>query len=201
VHRMPEPIRAATRADIPAIAHTLAAAFADDPIKRHLTGLAHVPPERSLAFFDAFTRIQLPHEHVYVTSGGEAAALWSPPGEWKVPVSALARWSPRFLKMYGRRFLPNLKVLLALEKLHPTEPHYYLEFVGVHPQHQGKGFGMSLLQPMVERADREGVGLYLENSKEKNLAFYSRHGFQVRTHTHLPGRDGPPAWLMWRDPK
>jgi len=201
VHRMPAPIRPATRADIPSIARTLAAAFVDDPVKQHLTGLPHVPPERSLAFFDAFTHIQLAHEHVYVTEGGEAAALWSPPGEWKVPVRQIVRWSPRFVKMYGRRFLPNLKVLLALEGLHPTEPHYYLEFVGVHPDHQRKGFGIALLEPMVERADREGVGMYLENSKEKNLAFYGRHGFQVRAETHLPGRNGPPAWLMWRDPK
>ena len=167
---MPAPIRPATRADIPSIARTLAAAFVDDPVKQHLTGLPHVPPERSLAFFDAFTHIQLAHEHVYVTEGGEAAALWSPPGEWKVPVRQIVRWSPRFVKMYGRRFLPNLKVLLALEGLHPTEPHYYLEFVGVHPDHQRKGFGIALLEPMVERADREGVGMYLESSKESNIA-------------------------------
>ena len=193
----------ATRADVPTIATTLSAAFVDDPVKQHLTGLAHVPPQRSVAFFDAFTRMQLRHDHVYVAGDGRVpgAALWSPPGHWKVSAGQIVRWSPRFLKMYGRRFLPNLKVLLGPRGLHPTEPHYYLEFVGVHPQHQGKGLGRALIEPVVELADREGVGMYLENSKEKNLAFYGRHGFQVRAHTHLPGRNGPPAWLMWRDPK
>jgi GNAT superfamily N-acetyltransferase len=201
---MPETVRAATRADVPAIAATLAAAFVDDPVKQHLTGLAHVPPERSIPFFDAFTRIQLPHGHVYVAEvDGEirGAALWSPPGHWKVPMRTILRWGPRFIRMYGRRFLANLNVLLTVEKHHPREPHYYLEFLGVHPAAQGKGLGRDLVEVMVEIGDREGVPLYLENSKEKNLAFYGRHGFQPREPMHLPGRNGPAIWPMWRDPR
>ena len=54
---------------------------------------------------------------------------------------------------------------------------------------------------MVSLGDREGVPLYLENSKEKNLAFYGRHGFQPREPMRLPGRNGPHIWPMWRNPK
>ena len=204
VHRMPAPIRPATRADIPAIAATLAAAFVDDPVKQHLTGLTHVPPERSQAFFDAFTRIQFPHEHVYVAEvDGEirGAAVWSPPGHWRVPTGAILRWGPRFVRMYGRRFPANLKVLKAVEQHHPRDPHYYLEFLGVDPAAQGQGLGRLLVDEMVSLGDREGVPLYLENSKEKNLAFYGRHGFQPREPMRLPGRNGPHIWPMWRNPK
>ena len=52
---------------------------------------------------------------------------------------------------------------------------------------------------MLERCDREGVGAYLESSKERNVAFYGRHGFRVTGETRFPR--GPRLWLMWRDPR
>ena len=197
---MPAEIRQATPADIPAISRSLAHAFHDDPIKIFLAGGRDLTTEDVLPFFDAFTRIQMPHELVFTTPGCEAAALWAPPGEWKVPFTSVLKYAPRFLKLYGMRFFRNLQVLTDLEKLHPSEPHYYLEFIGCDPQHQGHGYGKALMEMMMERADREGLGMYLENSKEQNIAFYGRHGFEVRqkmTHRH----DGPPMWLMWRDPR
>lgn len=197
---MPDGTRLATPADLAPLALTLARAFHDDPIKLFLAGAREFTTERAVPFFDAFARIQLPHGHVYTTPGHEAAAIWAPPGAWKVPLRQIARFTPRFLRMYGSRFVPNLAVLTDLEKLHPQEPHYYLEFIGTDPAHQGKGFGRALMEPVLERADREGVGVYLENSKEQNLAFYGRHGFQVRQEmTHRRG--GPRMWLMWRDPR
>ena len=40
---------------------------------------------------------------------------------------------------------------------------------------------------------------YLESSKERNVAYYARHGFRVREELDLPR--GPRVWLMWRDPR
>jgi ribosomal protein S18 acetylase RimI-like enzyme len=197
---MPVEMRHVTPDELPAVTLTLAKAFFDDPIKVHLAGGRDLTTEQIRPFFDAFTRIQMAHGHAYTTPGHEAAALWAPPGQWKVPLTSVFRYTPRFLKLYGTRFFSNLNVLTDLEKLHPTEPHYYLEFVGTDPAHQGKGFGRALLDPMVERSDREGVGMYLENSKEQNLAFYGRFGFEVR-RTMQHRRNGPTMWLMWRDPR
>ncbi len=196
---MPPTIRQATAADIGPIAHTLSKAFHDDPVKAHLIGGKSVSVEKVKPFFAAFQKIQLPHGHVYTTPGYEAAALWAPPGAWKVPLSQVLRNTPTFLKLYGWRLFPNLQVLSTLEKAHAEEPHYYLEFIGTDPVHQGKGFGAALLQPMLERADQEGVGMYLENSKESNIAFYGRFGFDVRRTIAL--RNGPTMWAMWRNPR
>ncbi|MEY4338251.1 MAG: hypothetical protein RLZ14_101 [Actinomycetota bacterium] len=197
---MPADIRHVEPDDIAPVTLTLAKAFFDDPIKVHLAGGRDLTIDQIRPFFDAFTRIQIPHGHAYTTPGHEAAALWAPPGQWKVPLRSIVRYTPRFLKLYGTSFVSNLAVLTDLEKLHPTEPHYYLEFIGADPAHQGKGFGGALMTPMLERADREGVGMYLENSKEKNIAFYARHGFEVR-RTMQHRRNGPTMWLMWRDPR
>ena len=186
--------------EVDAAARPLAEAFADDPLKLFLCGGTELPVEQSMPFFRAFIEMHLQYGHVYTTADRGASAIWSPPGHWKIPVRQIVRRTPTFLKLYGARFFGNLQVLTDLEKLHPTEPHYYLEFVGASPTLQGRGYGTALLEPMVARADAEGVGCYLENSKEANIAFYARFGFEVR-RTMQHRRNGPPQWLMWRDPR
>jgi ribosomal protein S18 acetylase RimI-like enzyme len=193
-------VRLATKSDLPAMATSLARAFAKDPVKLFLSGGKELPVERTEPFFTVFGRMQLRHGHVYTTPGREGAALWAPPGRWKVPVREIVKATPQFLRLYGWRFVPNLGVLSTLERAHPTEPHYYLEFLGTDPAHQGRGIGSALLRPVLERCDEEGVGAYLESSKESNVPFYARHGFTV-TQEIAHERDGPHQWLMWRDPR
>ena len=49
-------------------------------------------------------------------------------------------------------------------------------------------------------ATSEGLGAYLESSKESNVPFYRRHGFEVTGRLDAPG-GAPPLHLMWRDPR
>ncbi len=86
----------------------------------------------------------------------------------------------------------------TIERQHPRTPHWYLAVLGTDPIHQGKGIGSALLAPILDRCDREGIGAYLESSKQSNIAFYRRHRFEVTGEIVLPG--GPPVWPMWRDP-
>ncbi len=46
--------------------------------------------------------------------------------------------------------------------------------LGVHPSHQGKGLARVLLEPVARMADRDGASVYLETTKESNVALY-RH--------------------------
>lgn len=188
----------ATNDDVPAIARSLASAFQGDPIFELLFG-GSVPPRRAARFFEIMATLQLRHHHVYRTVGSEAAAIWAPPDLWKTPPMAIVRNTPALARVFGRRLIANLGVLSTLERHHPTEPHYYLEFLGTAREHQGRGLGGALLQPMIQRCDDEGVGAYLESSKESNVAFYGRFGFEVtEVITH---KAGPQQWLMWRSPR
>ncbi len=196
----PSGLRTVTSGDVRRAATTLAEAFTDDPVKLFLTGGREMPVSAGAAFFNAFLSIAQRHDMTFATPGYEAVAVWAPPGGWKVPLSQVLRRSPTFLRLYGRRTLRNLLVLGDLERRHPTEPHYYLEFIGTAPAEQGRGHGTRLIAPIADRADAEGVGMYLESSKESNVGYYARFGFEVRDVMDHRS-NGPQQWLMWRDPR
>ena len=195
-------IRSATSADLPAVGRALAAAFADDPV---WTWLAPDPARydrAAAAFFaaDAAQVIAGPGEALVDDEVG-GVALWSAPDRWKSSWRQTARLAVPSLRLFGTRTLQGLAALTTLEKAHPTDrPHWYLSVLGTHPAHQGRGIGSALIREVTDRCDLEGMPAFLESSKESNVPFYARHGFQVTEEISLP-RGGPTLWLMWRDPR
>jgi len=193
-------VRKATTADVPAMAEMLSRAFHDDPVKTDLLPDPARRAARGPTLFTTFASFHLPNGEVYVTEGMEGAALWDPPGHWKVPVHRIVANIPRTFAIFGTRLVRNLGVLNDIEHAHPREPHYYLAVLGTEPARQGQGVGTALMGPVLEKADREGVGAYLESSKESNIAFYARFGFVV-TGEYVFRGGGAKVWFMWRDPQ
>jgi ribosomal protein S18 acetylase RimI-like enzyme len=126
-------------------------------------------------------------------------AVWERPGEWKVGMLEQLRLLPAMARINGRLLPRVMRALAALESNHPAEPHYYLPFVGVDPEWQGRGLGAALLRPILDRCDMEKIPAYLEASSPRNRALYERHGFEV-TEEFAVGPGSPPVWRMWRAP-
>jgi ribosomal protein S18 acetylase RimI-like enzyme len=196
-----ESVGKAEAADVPGMARSLAEAFYDDPAFCHCFPNAGRRMARVERGFDVFLRhIYLQHEECYTADGAVGAALWSPPGTWKLGALEQLRLMPAMWRAY-RSDLPRvLRILAFIERRHPEESHYYLGFVGVEPSWQGKGLGSALMRPVLERCDRDGVPAYLEASTPRNRDLYERHGFEVVEELPLPG-GGPPIWRMWRKPQ
>ncbi|SKA38996.1 Acetyltransferases [Marinactinospora thermotolerans DSM 45154] len=101
----------------------------------------------------------------------------------------------------GPRPSARLSTYLAATAMrHPKDrPHTTLQFLGVHPAHQGRGLGTALLVRGLARADAAGLPAYLEVDSPRNAGWYARHGFApLGDPIVLP--DGPTIQPMWREP-
>jgi ribosomal protein S18 acetylase RimI-like enzyme len=61
----------------------------------------------------------------------------------------------------------------------PAEPFYYLWFVGVYPDFQGKGIGSKLLDEIFQYYKKDERPFYLETSVLTNLPWYKKYGFEI----------------------
>ena len=88
--------------------------------------------------------------------------------------------------------------VLKREKLikqnQPKEPFYYLWFIGVAPDAQGKGIGSALIEEVFQKYNEETRPFYLETSVVKNLSWYEKYGFKLFKELDL----GHKLYLMLR---
>jgi GNAT superfamily N-acetyltransferase len=191
----------ASAADAAAMAGTLARAFHEDPA---FTWVLHGDPARARMLergFELFLRrVWMEQEETYTTPGIAGVAVWELPGQWRLSAGRQLGLLAPMMGVFGRRLPRLLRAILTLERSHPSDPHYYLPFVGVEPRWQGRGLGGALLAPILERCDRERMPAFLEASTPRNRDLYERHGFAVTDEFRL-GRSAPPQWRMWRDPR
>jgi ribosomal protein S18 acetylase RimI-like enzyme len=194
-------VRRATADDVRAMAAQLARTFFDDPVISHIF---RNPARREAglrAYFGTQMRADyLPFGGCYTTDGYAGSAIWAPAGKPLLTgLGGILTMLP-VLPYVATNLGTTLRLLNLVETKHPQEPHWYLASLGTAVELQGKGVGSALMRPVLEHCDGEGIPCYLESSKERNLPFYRRHGFEVVEELALPG-DGPPVWTMWREPR
>jgi GNAT superfamily N-acetyltransferase len=189
--------RLATRSDVSPLAVVLARAFVDDPIYLWTFGKGNARWSRR--FFKWQLGRLVGFDATWTIDDGAGAAAWAPPGDWRESPAALLRLTFMTLPGIGRRLRRVVTGLNRIDELHPTADHYYLAVLGVDPPRQGTGLGSGLMQPGLQRCDEQRMPAFLETSKERNIAFYNHHGFEVTDRVDLP--EGPPVWLMWRRPQ
>jgi GNAT superfamily N-acetyltransferase len=197
---IPPVIERAGAADRRALAATLARAFEDDPVWAWLFPDEATRERRSRQVFQVYLADSLRVGQVFTTPDRTGASLWKPPGKWKLGNGAIVRSLPALLRAFGRRLPASLEVERKVESQHPTEPHWYLAILGTDPTAQGQGVGGALIRQVTDRCDADGLPAYLESSKQANVPYYERFGFEVTGETQL-GNDGPTIWFMWRDPQ
>jgi len=196
-------VRRAEAGDSAALVPMLCRAFDDDPVATFLFPRQRARRRGLRRFF----HLQLSYllagaGEVWTEANCQGAALWMPPLlSGAAPATAwrdALRLAPvAFDLVAAGRPGPALRLLADIERSRPRQPHWYLATLGTDPVRQGQGIGSALLQAMLERVDRQGLPAYLESSKERNVPFYARHGFEVTRTLSGPG-GGVTLWLMWR---
>jgi len=172
-------------------------AFEDDPL---ITWM--LPPDdfprRATLLFDCMLRASMVHGSTYTTDDGVCTAVWAPPESWVFSEEQMEMMAAPFAEAAGERIDRALSFFTAMADVHPTQPHWYLEGLGTHPDWQRRGIASEVLAPVLDLCDADGLPAYLETQKESNVPFYRRHGFEVIGTEQIP--DGAPKiWLMWRE--
>jgi ribosomal protein S18 acetylase RimI-like enzyme len=155
--------------------------------------------------FGAVVSYSLVYGLVHSTPSVEGVACWLSPGNaeitlWRMLRTGLGlqRAVIGFSPVARQRVLAVLDYMDELHKRQVPEPHWYLWLVGVEPDAQGRGIGSRLIQPVLTRADKEGLPCYLETQTESNVAFYQKRGFEVMTDGFVPDQEIR-VWTMRRE--
>jgi ribosomal protein S18 acetylase RimI-like enzyme len=124
----------------------------------------------------------------------EGVSTWLPPGKAPFSIWQIIRSVPfSVLLQFGRQGAAQLQAYGRYEdhlhrKLVPY-PHWYLQMLGVDPKYQGQGYSRQLVEPMLERIDRENLPCYLETSNRKNVSIYRRFGFELISEDIVPNTE------------
>jgi ribosomal protein S18 acetylase RimI-like enzyme len=131
-------------------------------------------------------------------------AIWLPPGEGSLNTLRLLQLGFIAFPLHVRlqRLIEYFSTFSKIEQYRHdmTQPHWYLMMLGVSPSYQNQGVGGTLLQPILQRADRDGVPCYLETSTEGGVRFYKRHGFEILRSDRV-ANGTLPFWTMKREPR
>lgn len=196
--------RTATPDDIRVFAPVLAEAFFDDPVFMWMFPDEQQRIRRMTRFFATEARhhmVPLGATDIVESEGSiGGVAMWAPPGRWRTDRWTSLRLMPGFLLALGRNSGRGQQVDETLDAAHPAEPHWYLSTIGTSPAARGAGFGSALMKAGLVRADARHAPAYLESSKEQNIPYYERFGFEV-THEIVVAGGGPTLWGMWRRPR
>lgn len=193
--------RAATAADLDAVAALIAGAFYEDPVWAWAFPDDKRRFEQHRATWGFLIEAALDYGWVRVDDELRAAALWIPPGKPELGPEDAERFDGLLRELLGDNAGRALDTVERFDRAHPAEPpHFYLSLLGTHPDHRGRGLGMALLADSLARIDEQGAAAYLESTNPANHRRYEGVGFAPWGSFEL-GEDGPDVLQMWRDPR
>lgn len=114
--------------------------------------------------------------------------------QWPAPLAAEWRQFETDVPGFAARLAQYEAICEAHE---PSEDHYYLGVIGVHPSLQGRRAGRVLLEAFCARseADVKSRGVYLDTANANSLEFYFKNGFGRRGEGAL---EGAPLWCVYK---
>lgn len=193
---MPE-VRDAYKADSAWMAAVLAEAFFTNPLSVWAVPDPARRAEVLAALFPLVVEDCMASGYPLVTTDGASVALWfdrtQGPVKGPTPMPDGVReicgpWADRFQAIDD-----------AFAGLEPRGAHFYLAFLGTHPQAQGGGNGRLLLDHHHGYLAGLGTATYLEASSPDNRRLYQRAGYTDMSSQRIR-HTGPQFWPMWREP-
>ena len=187
--------------DIYKATEVLAKAFYDHPMIQFLFPNDREKKIRHL--YNLAVKIGVRYGEVFGTSKNlEGAAIWFDSDN---PVGLLREIRCGALSFLYQLGFKSFKKCLALDtflsNLHKehmnTQQHHYLEFIGVDPIYQGKGFASKLLRNKFKDLEKEGLPIYLDTNTQENVSLYQHLGFKIIDEVIVPDANLPQWSMVW----
>ena len=183
--------RLLTLADLEAMAHVLATSFEEDPLVSFILPNRKTRVKTVAKFFRAMGRLNIQNNLAFgISDPLEGVAVWNFPDK---SVSAkpkdLFAFLPLLFSSYpfgAQRARAIFRQLDAMHKKYASEPHFYLDNLGVLPSARGKGLSSKLIRPFLEMADSQKVIAYTDTVTKSNVPLYEHFGFQCVEETYIP---------------
>jgi GNAT superfamily N-acetyltransferase len=182
------------------VSKILARGFFDNPLMRWIYPDEATRNEALAAWFSFWAESYGSKALCFRLEGDLGATLWAEPHVDELDDSAQRGLVELIHRWNGDRTGTVLQGLMPLSQ-HPPQPYWYLNAIAIVPGTRARGLGAKLLEPMLLRADREGLPVYLESSDPRNLSFYERYDFDRVGDPILMPNGGPSAQPMLRQPK
>lgn len=172
-------MRHATRLDKDLVVSILTDSFIDNKSVNYLIPNDRKHKQRVRALMDYSFEICYEFGKVLITDGSQGVALICFNESKKTTLKSLLCEAKLILNGIG---ISNISKAIAREKKisehYPPDPIYYLWFIAVSPEHQGKGIGTKFLTEIEYDATAMKRPIYLETSTLRNLPFYNKLGLE-----------------------
>lgn len=132
---------------------------------------------------------------VVVTADGAGAAVWFDRTD---EAGEPEDYDKRLADLAGGHLGQFQHLDRQMEANHPTDPHWHLLFLAVHPDRWSQGLGSALMNHTHARLDAQGIPAYLEATSEQNRKLYRRHGYTDMNPPVIEVSDDTRLYRMWR---
>lgn len=187
--------RLLTLADVEQAAQVIAIAFEDNPFMTYMYPFQRTRVKTLVKFFRIYAEHAIQHGRGYgVGSPLQGVAFWKFPEQEALSLRLKSWWRfiPLLFTVYPIGYLktrPIMRRIRALHAKHVSQPHFYLDYVGVLPSARGQGLSSALIRPFLRMADERKVFTYLETMNNVNLTFYEHFGFHCVEQSPVHGTD------------
>ena len=190
--------RPATRADVAPMAASLVRAFAREPFHQWMVPDADMWIKKAPKYFTSYIKMIRRDGYADTVDGGHGSALWLSPD--KPGGGMLSRFQVPFVlwRLAGSKFNDVWNVIPLIDRHRPQDPHWYLDILGVDPDHASTGIGSALITHGLKRCYESGKLVFLDTLMEGNARFFEKHGFDVTASFTLPSCLA--IWTMVRQP-
>ena len=179
-----------------AIREVLGRAYRADPLTEWIFRDPATRTDACATWYGLFAEAYAATGQVAWLPDERAVCLWSAPDDPPLTWPSVPTPGGLLVALVGESHAMTVaNALHPIEAVQPREPHVYVNFLAAETP--GSGAGARAIAPALEAARSAGVGVSLESTNPRNLAFYERLGFARRAA--LPLGDGPELVSLWRE--